>query len=109
MTEPAEAGKVKGPNVGCEYYPCHFEGQDCTWCFCPFYPCRDPETGGEWIAGAYFQGKVWSSSKCNWIHRPEVAHEILKEISQLGCSFNKVPREKLLEIYGQVKRKHPPR
>ncbi|MDP6613031.1 MAG: cysteine-rich small domain-containing protein, partial [Candidatus Hydrothermarchaeota archaeon] len=23
----------------CEYYPCHFQGQDCTWCFCPFYPC----------------------------------------------------------------------
>lgn len=24
-------------------HPCHhFEGQDCTFCFCPLYPCKDP-------------------------------------------------------------------
>ena len=36
----------------CPYYPCHhFEGQDCTYCFCPLYPCEDPELG-EWISAA---------------------------------------------------------
>lgn len=24
-------------NESCEYYPCHFEGQNCMFCYCPFY------------------------------------------------------------------------
>ncbi|RLI34356.1 hypothetical protein DRO53_03770 [Candidatus Bathyarchaeota archaeon] len=98
------AGKVRGPAHDCEYYPCHFEGQDCTWCFCPFYPCGDPQTGGEWL-----KGRIWSCSNCNWIHRPEVAHEVLKEILQLVKAHSDInkSRKKLLEIYSRVKAKHP--
>jgi hypothetical protein len=112
LTSVTAAGKVKGPNLDCEYYPCHFHGQDCTWCFCPFYPCDDPQTGGEWVVSAY-EGKVWSCSRCNWIHRPEVASEILKEIFQLVSEsrfndFNEIPREKLLKIHFQIKLSHPP-
>jgi threonine-phosphate decarboxylase len=33
-----------GSNRECNYYPCHFESQDCTFCFCPFYPCQDGRT-----------------------------------------------------------------
>ena len=25
-----------GPNRDCEFYPCHFEGQYCDFCYCPF-------------------------------------------------------------------------
>ena len=32
--------EVVGSDESCEYYPCHFVGQDCTWCFCPFYPAE---------------------------------------------------------------------
>ena len=35
-----------GPNRECEFYPCHFEGQYCDFCYCPFYPCGDSSTGG---------------------------------------------------------------
>jgi len=104
-------GKVRGPASDCEYYPCHFEGQDCTWCFCPFYPCGDVQVGGKWIVKLW-GGKIWSCSSCNWIHRREVAYEVLKEILQLMNAYgdvNEIPREKLLEIYGRVKSKYPPR
>ena len=42
---------VHGPNRECEFYPCHYEGQYCDFCYCPFYPCGDSSTGGEWIKG----------------------------------------------------------
>lgn len=60
----------------CEYYPCHFEGQDCTWCYCPFYPCLDPATGGKYKHRA--GGKVWSCLGCHWVHR-EGASRAIKE------------------------------
>ena len=35
----------------CPYYPCHFPGQSCDFCYCPFYPCRNEELG-EWAASS---------------------------------------------------------
>ncbi|MCD4807564.1 MAG: threonine-phosphate decarboxylase CobD [Methanococcoides sp.] len=60
----------------CEYYPCHFSGQDCTFCFCPFYPCEDPKTGGSWIESTTGI-EVWSCEKCKILHKPEVVQEVL--------------------------------
>ena len=56
----------------CQYYPCHhFEGQDCTFCFCPLYPCKDPELG-RFIRSR--RGKrLWSCVDCTLVHRPSVA------------------------------------
>jgi glycerophosphoryl diester phosphodiesterase len=56
----------------CQYYPCHhFEEQDCTHCFCPLYPCRDPELG-KFIKTK--RGKrLWSCVDCALVHRPTVA------------------------------------
>ena len=56
----------------CQYYPCHhFEGQDCTHCFCPLYPCKDPELG-KFIRTK--RGKrLWSCVECALVHRPDVA------------------------------------
>ena len=73
-----EEGDVERSRVACEYYPCHFEGQDCTFCFCPFYPCEDTRTGGEYITRAS-GSKVWSCMKCDLPHRPEVAKRLLDE------------------------------
>jgi threonine-phosphate decarboxylase len=61
----------------CEYYPCHFSGQDCTFCFCPFYPCEDPKTGGRWIESTT-GSEVWSCEKCKILHKPEVVQEVLQ-------------------------------
>jgi len=62
----------------CEHYPCHFEGQDCTFCFCPFYPCKDERLGKyvEKTTG----GIAWSCVDCNIIHEPDVAQEVLDSL-----------------------------
>ncbi|WP_440953725.1 threonine-phosphate decarboxylase CobD [Methanococcoides sp. FTZ1] len=61
----------------CQYYPCHFQCQDCTFCFCPFYPCEDPRTGGKWIDSTT-GSKVWSCEGCTVIHKNEVVQDVLK-------------------------------
>lgn len=56
----------------CDYYPCHhFEGQDCTHCFCPLYPCRDTELGR--FVKTKRGKRVWTCIDCRLVHRPEVA------------------------------------
>ncbi len=66
---------LKGSDTSCEYYPCHFEGQDCTWCFCPFYPCLNLLMDGEFRR--YRDGKlIWGCKNCEWIHIPENAEKV---------------------------------
>jgi adenosylcobinamide hydrolase len=62
--------------VDCPYYPCHFEGQSCDFCYCPFYPCRD-EKLGQWASGSN-GGRVWNCAKCRLLHKPEVAEYLKK-------------------------------
>ena len=61
---------------GCEYYPCHFEGQDCSFCFCPFYPCLIYETGGK-----LKDERVWSCMECEFIHQKDNAEELKNVLS----------------------------
>jgi threonine-phosphate decarboxylase len=58
--------------IDCEKYPCHFPEQDCTLCFCPFYPCNEKKTNG-----CMAEGGVWSCQNCLVVHRPEVAEMVL--------------------------------
>jgi len=60
----------------CLYYPCHFAGQRCDFCYCPLYPCRD-ESLGLWVESSN-KRKVWNCSQCTLLHEPEVA-EYLKQ------------------------------
>jgi threonine-phosphate decarboxylase len=57
--------------LNCDKFPCHGLDQDCSLCFCPFYPCGDGRTGGRMEAG------VWSCRSCRIIHRPEVAAMVM--------------------------------
>lgn len=57
--------------LNCERFPCHAIDQDCSLCFCPFYPCGDTRTGGFEKEGA------WSCERCTLIHRPDVAGMVL--------------------------------
>lgn len=54
----------------CPYYPCHFAGQRCDFCYCPLYPCGD-ETLGQWAESANGR-KVWNCARCTMIHEPAV-------------------------------------
>jgi threonine-phosphate decarboxylase len=74
-----EKGVTARSRINCEYYPCHFEGQDCTFCFCPFYPCDDKRTGGEFVQRST-GGQVWSCAGCRLIHESEVADNVLKAL-----------------------------
>ncbi|MDW7732761.1 MAG: threonine-phosphate decarboxylase CobD [Methanolobus sp.] len=82
LEKAADCGRL-GSNLSCEYYPCHFEGQDCTFCFCPFYPCKDERTGGQWIESSS-GGNVWSCLYCDIIHRPEVVDDVLSVLVKEG-------------------------
>ncbi|WP_367343773.1 aminotransferase class I/II-fold pyridoxal phosphate-dependent enzyme [Methanomethylovorans sp.] len=74
-------GSLSGSNIECPYYPCHFPGQDCTFCYCPFNPCKEERTGGEWITGSKGK-KGWSCMNCYLVHRPEIAQAILEVLLQ---------------------------
>ncbi len=89
--------ELAGSDRNCKYYPCHDLNEiDCTFCFCPFYPCGDARTGGE-IVTAKNGEKVWGCKNCAWIHNPKVAGKILDEISKISKT-GEINREKLLEI-----------
>lgn len=60
----------------CPYYPCHFEGQRCDFCYCPLYPCGD-ESLGQW-AESSCGGRVWNCATCTLIHEPSVANYLKK-------------------------------
>jgi len=79
---------VRGPNEECPYYPCHFYGQDCTFCFCPFYPCLD-ESLGKMKVGRKGR-EVWSCLHCSWIHNREVVERAIEEISGSGLSRREI-------------------
>jgi glycerophosphoryl diester phosphodiesterase len=63
--------------ANCKYYPCHhFEGQICTHCYCPLYPCKDPDLGR--FVRTKRGKRVWTCIDCDLVHRLEVA-EYLEE------------------------------
>jgi adenosylcobinamide hydrolase len=61
----------------CPYYPCHFEGQRCDFCYCPFYPCGD-ESLGHQVVSSSRNSTVWNCADCTLLHEPEVADYLLK-------------------------------
>jgi threonine-phosphate decarboxylase len=74
-----DRGVAARSRIDCEYYPCHLEGQDCTFCFCPFYPCENTKTGGE-VLHRSTGGTVWSCAGCDLIHDGDIADKVLKEL-----------------------------
>lgn len=79
---------IYGPNYECRYYPCHFKGQDCSFCYCPFYPCLIYDLGGELKVSS--SGYVWSCEKCRWIHESENVENVIFALSRY-------PRQQLIE------------
>jgi len=59
----------------CPYYPCHnYADQQCSFCYCPLYPCMDRELG-QMIDTP--NGKIWSCMDCRLVHEPAVANHLL--------------------------------
>jgi len=87
-----EKTSVRGSDRSCEYYPCHVEGQDCTWCYCPFYPCLEGSTGGKSKVSSRTGKDVWSCIDCTWIHDEEIARAVVESIDGIS------DKEELLAI-----------
>ncbi|HJJ51519.1 MAG TPA: adenosylcobinamide amidohydrolase [Methanocorpusculum sp.] len=76
---------------GCPYHPCHnFAEQQCDFCYCPLYPCKDTELSEEIDTPA---GKLWSCMDCRFIHEPAVVKH-LKENPEAGMAELKAVRKK---------------
>lgn len=89
VNEELKAGWI-GPNLQCDYHPSHFTGQDCTFCYCPFYPCEDTDLG-DFIVGRRGQ-RIWNCSDCLFIHRTPVVKYVLSEVERLGITEAGDPR-----------------
>lgn len=61
-------------NKACKCFPCHSKLEDCTFCYCPFYPCGDDSRGN--FVYTKDRRKIWSCQNCNWIHKESVVDEI---------------------------------
>ena len=85
-----------GPNEACEYYPCHYEGQDCTFCYCPFYPCMDERLGRNFKRRR--GDTVWDCSPCLFIHDGDVAKHICERMEEEGIRDADDPRIK--DLFG---------
>lgn len=90
-----------GSNHECPYHPSHFTGQDCTFCYCPFYPCNDNQLGQMIISRR--EKEIWACTYCLFIHRPEVAKFIMSEINRLGITTSKDPR--MQDIFLETKKR----
>lgn len=98
VNEELAAGWI-GSNTSCDYHPCHFTGQDCTFCYCPFYPCEDGDLGS-FIVGR--RGKrIWNCTDCLFIHRTPVARFVTDECRRLGITEACDPR--LADIFREAK------
>lgn len=72
-----KSGQQQNKRENCEYYPCHFNGQDCTFCYCPFYPCEDDRGGGKYVQSSK-GGQVWSCAGCYIPHIPSVVEKMME-------------------------------
>jgi len=63
----------------CEHYPCHKDLEDCTYCYCPIYPCKDIHLGHWFIKG---DSKVWDCSYCTLFHRKNVVENLEKHLTK---------------------------
>lgn len=73
--------KISRANKACSYFPCHEGLEDCTFCYCPFYPCEIEERGGYWLKTK--KGKiVWSCEKCIYPHIKENVDRVYNKLKE---------------------------
>lgn len=76
----------------CEYYPCHhFAEQDCTHCFCPLYPCRDPDLGR--FVRTKRGKRVWTCIDCRLVHRSPVAEYLSRHPEATAAELKSIEPE----------------
>lgn len=88
-----------GSDTDCAYYPCHHEGQDCTFCYCPFYPCNDAQVGGREVISK--KGiPVWSCKHCHIMHSKEPVEYVHRQLNIKGYGDD----DELKSLFEDMKR-----
>ena len=80
-----------GSDLSCPYHPSHYRGQNCSFCYCPFYPCNDTDLGALKTTRKGDR-EVWDCSSCLFIHRNDVVEYVFKRIRELGITEPDDPR-----------------
>ena len=94
-------GELAGTRGFCPYHPSHFRNQDCTFCYCPFYPCNDQDLGE--VTESRKIGKIWNCTYCNFIHRRDVAAYVHGRLRESQISGPEDPA--LRELFEETKTK----
>ncbi|MFX1317362.1 MAG: cysteine-rich small domain-containing protein [Promethearchaeota archaeon] len=97
--------ELLGKNKLCKFLPCHEGLEDCTFCFCPFYPCEDESTSGRYIVSKKSDKKVWSCINCIFPNLKENVQEILKGLCDFRTDFSSISREQLLKLRKEIIKK----
>ena len=105
INKAIKKGKVTGIDKYCEYQPCHDDLEDCTFCYCPFYPCYQEDTGGFEKISSRTGKPVWACSSCIFPHKMKNAKRILEGLIKLGSDFNLINKDKLKDLYSIVNKK----
>ena len=88
-------------NLECEYHPCHFKGQNCSFCYCPFYPCNDIDFGRTIQSKRGNGNEIWDCSPCLFNHRNDVVEYSFKRFSELGIEKADDPR--IADVFKECK------
>ena len=99
--------KLRGNDLSCEYNPCHKGLEDCTFCYCPFYPCINVNTGGREIVNSRTGVHIWDCSGCVFPHKTVNAQEILDQFISLEKELGDITHVELLQISSAVKKLNP--
>lgn len=89
VAQEIEAGDI-GQNLSCPYHPCHFRGQNCSFCYCPFYPCNDGRLG--YSVRGHRGDDVWSCEDCLFIHRDFLVKDVMDAIKKEGLTADDTER-----------------
>ena len=94
--------KIKGIDRECKFQHCHEGLEDCTFCYCPFYPCYQSDTGGFEKISSRTGQPVWSCSSCEFPHKRKNAKKILKGLIELGRDIDSISKEKLIKLRARI-------
>ncbi len=102
INEILKTKELPGIDMNCDYFPCHKGLKDCSFCYCPFYPCYHDKTGGEEIISQKTRKPVWSCAKCLIPHNPAYVNKIYEGLLKLGERIENIPKYKLIELLNSI-------
>ncbi|MFX1364324.1 MAG: cysteine-rich small domain-containing protein [Promethearchaeota archaeon] len=93
---------LTGLDKSCDYLPCHDGLEDCTFCYCPFYPCNEIDTRGFEKINSNTQKPIWACSNCLFIHKMKNSELILEGLISYKKKFEEISREELLKLRSKI-------